>query len=99
MCQGGYWIHHGLPQYITIDRNPEFRCEIQNSCCGKSVIMMRLKLFKTIEEQLTQAQADDNGLLHGIAVIKYLVLPWARTYRIVCADSYFASVGTLTELK
>jgi hypothetical protein len=97
--QGGYWINHGLPQYIAIDRKPEFGCEIQNSCCGRSGIMMRLKLVKTMEEQLTHAQPGDDGLLHGTAVLKYLVLPWARTDRIVCADSYFASVGTLKELK
>jgi hypothetical protein len=97
--QGGYWINHGLPQYIAIDRKPEFGCEIQNSCCGRSGIMMRLKLVKTMEEQLTHAQPGDDGLLHGTAVLKYLVLPWARTDRIVCADSYFASVSTLKELK
>jgi hypothetical protein len=38
-------------------------------------------------------------LLHGAAVLKSLVLPWARTDRIVCADSYSASVGALQELK
>jgi hypothetical protein len=97
--QGGYWINHGLPQYIAIDRKPEFGCEIQNSCCGRSGIMMRLLLVKTMEEQHTHAQPGDGGLLHGTAVLKYLVLPWARTDRIVCADSYFASVGTLKELK
>jgi hypothetical protein len=97
--QGGYWINHGLPQYIAIDRKPEFGCEIQNSCCGRSGIMMRLKLVKTAEEEGTHAQPGDDGLLHGTAVLKYLVLPWARTDRIVCADSYFASVGTLKELK
>jgi hypothetical protein len=97
--QGGYWINHGLPQYIAIDRKPEFGCEIQNSCCGRSGIMMRLKLVKTMEEQNAHIQPGDGGLLHGTAVLKYLVLPWARTDRIVCADSYFASVGTLKELK
>jgi hypothetical protein len=61
--------------------------------------MMRLKLVKTMEEQNTHAQPGDDGLLHGTAVLKYLVLPWARTDRIVCADSYFASVGTVKELK
>jgi hypothetical protein len=97
--QGGYWINHGLPQYIAIDRKPEFGCEIQNSCCGRSGIMLRLKLVKTMEEEHAHAQPGDGGLLHGTAVLKFLVLPWARTDRIVCADSYFASVGTLKELK
>jgi hypothetical protein len=97
--QGGYWINHRLPQYIAIDRKPEFGCEIQNLCCGRSGIMMRLKLVKTMEEQSTHAQPSDGGLWHGTAVLKYLVLPWARKDRIVCADLYFASVGTLMELK
>ena len=61
--------------------------------------MMRLKLVKTMEEQHAHAAPGDEGLLHGTSVLKYLVLPWARTDRIVCADSYFASVGTLQELK
>ena len=61
--------------------------------------MMRLKLVKTMEEQNAHTQPGDGGLLHGTAVLKFLVLPWARTDRIVCADSYFASVGTLKELK
>ena len=97
--QGGFWINHGLPQYIAIDRKPEFGCEIQSSCDGKSGIMIRLKLVKTMEEQHTHAEPGDDGLLHGTAVLKFLVLPWARTDRIVCADSYFASVGCLKELK
>jgi hypothetical protein len=51
------------------------------------------------QEQNSHMQPGDGGLLHGTAVLKYLVLPWAQTDRIVCADSYFASVGTLKELK
>jgi hypothetical protein len=61
--------------------------------------MMRLKLVKTMEEQQTHLRTGDGGLLHGAAVLKSLVLPWARTDRIVCADSYFALVGALQELK
>ena len=46
-------------------------------------------------------EQNENGevLLHGIQVLKDLVLPWANTDRIVCADSYFASVGAALELK
>jgi hypothetical protein len=61
--------------------------------------MMRLKLVNTAEEEHTHAQPGDDGLFHGIPVLKYLVLPLARADRIVCTDSYFASVGTLKELK
>jgi hypothetical protein len=97
--QGGYWINHGLPQYIAINRKPEFGCEIQNSACGRSGIMMRLKLVKTMEEQQAHLHAGDGGLVHGAAILKSLVLPWARTDRIVCANSNIASVGALRELK
>ena len=57
--------------------------------------MMQLKLVKTMEEQDAHAAPGDEGLPHGTSVLKSLVLPWARTIRIVCADSHFASVGTL----
>ena len=32
-------------------------------------------------------------------VLKFLVMPWVRAGRIVCADSYFASVPAAAELK
>jgi hypothetical protein len=96
---GGYWINIGLPQYVAIDRKPENGCEIQNSGCGRSGIMLRLKLVKTAEEEHANILPGDEGLLHGTAIIKYLVLPWRASGRIVCADSYFASVATLKELK
>jgi len=52
---GGTWINKGLPMYVAMDRKPENGAEIQDSCCGKSNIMMRLKLVKssTEEESLT----------------------------------------------
>jgi Transposase IS4 len=42
--QGGFWINEGLPQYIAIDRKPENGCELQNAACGRSGVMIRLKL-------------------------------------------------------
>jgi len=48
---GGSWINKGLPMYVAIDRKPEDGAEIQDSCCGKSNIMMRLKLVKTPSEE------------------------------------------------
>ena len=67
---GGHWINIGLPMYIAIDRKPENGCEIQNSCCGRSGIMMRLKLVKTAKEQLTHhVEDDETELLHGIRVL------------------------------
>ena len=34
--------------YVAIDRKPESECEIQNSACGRSGIMMRLQIVKHI---------------------------------------------------
>lgn len=93
--KGGHWINHGLPMYVSIDRKPENGCEIQSAACGQSGIMIRLKLVKTAEEDNRQqpiTAEDDQGLLHGALVMKELVLPWLHTDRIVCGDSYFASV-------
>ncbi len=96
--QGGYWINIGLPQYVAIDRKPENGCEIQNAACGRSGIMMQLKIVKTAEEEGSHTRPDETGLPHGTAVLKGLVLPWSNTNRVVCADSYFASVTTAEEL-
>jgi hypothetical protein len=42
--QGGHWINHGLPQYVATNRKPENGCEVQNAACGRSGVMIRLKL-------------------------------------------------------
>ena len=49
--QGGYWINEGLPCYIAIDRKPENGCKIQNSACGDSGVMLRLKIVKNIKRK------------------------------------------------
>lgn len=103
--QGGHWINHGLPQYVAIDRKPENGCEIQNAACGRSGVMLRLKLVKGVDlvGEDTPVRDDCNNdqsasLLHGTQVLKAVVSPWFGTNRIVCADSYFASVGAAKEL-
>jgi hypothetical protein len=48
---GGHWINMGLPMYISFDRKPEDGCEVQNSCCGISNIMLQLKLVKSEREE------------------------------------------------
>jgi Transposase IS4 len=99
--QGGHWINHGLPQYVAIDRKPENGCEIQNAACGVSGVMLRLKVVKGVnlpgfdEEEFG---SNENSLLHGTQVLKHVVSPWFGSNRIVCADSYFASVGAAKEL-
>jgi hypothetical protein len=52
-----------------------------------------------MEEQQEKLCTGDGGLLHGAAILKSLVLPCARTDKIVCANSYFALVGALQEFK
>jgi hypothetical protein len=99
--QGGNWINHGLPMYVAIDRKPENGCEIQNAACGCSGIMLRLKLVKskTAREEGDEGGLSDNHLLLGTRILKELVTPWAWTNQVVCADSYFASVGAALELR
>ena len=99
---GGGWINFGLPHYIAIDRKPENGLEIQNAACGESGIMMALKLVKggaedddEDEEGVYNGNKDD--VPHGAKVMMKLLRPWINTQRIVCADSYFASV-TAAEL-
>ena len=91
--QGGGWINAGLPHYVAIDRKPENGCEIQDSCCGVSGIMMRLKIVKD-EEDYSSTDTEEEGaiMLHGVKVLKELIGPWTGSGRLVCADSFFASV-------
>jgi hypothetical protein len=95
--QGGDWINLGLPMYVAIDRKPENGCEIQDVACGMSGIMMRLRLVKTAAaSELPEAQ---NGLPHGGQVLMSLVMPWALSGRVICGDSFFASVSAAMALK
>jgi Transposase IS4 len=101
--QGGDWINHGLPMYVAIDRKPENGCEIQSATCGVSGIMIQLLLVKTAVEQERISEGDNNNnnnqtMLHGIKVLKELTQPWFFSDRLVCADSYFASVAAAEEL-
>ena len=65
--------------YVAIDRKPESGCEIQNSACGKSGVMLRLKVVKHIESEDLHLVEGPDELPHGTSVLKYLVLPWAQT--------------------
>ena len=97
--QGSHWINHGLPMYVAIDRKPENGFEIQNTVCGHSGVMIRLKIVKTAKEENASAVTDDDGNNHGTNVLKFLVEPWVRTDRCVCADSYFMSVNAVTVMR
>jgi len=96
--QGGPWIKRGLPMYVAIDRKPENGCEKQNAACGRSGIMLRLSVVTLAEHRRATGPTHDDGLHHRAAVLKRLVAPWPGTQRVVCADSYVASVTTATQL-
>jgi Transposase IS4 len=72
----GSWIDVGLPHYVAIDRKPENGCELQNSSCGQSGVMLRLKLVVTAED-------EDADMQHGTRVLAELVSPWAGSGRVL----------------
>ena len=90
----------GLPMYVAIDRKPENGCEIQDGACGKSGIMISLRVVKTSnEEERNNTREHDDGQLHGTKVLLELVDKWAHSDRVVCADSYFVYVAAAKALK
>src|SRR5210317_412382 len=94
---GGHWINGGLPNYVAMDRKPENGCEIQDAACGDSGIMIRLKLVKTSNEEEEEGGGGE-GELHGLKVMKELTEPWWGSWRVVCGDSFFASVPAAEEM-
>ena len=90
---GCNWIDLRLPHYVSIDRNPERGCEIQNEACGSSGIILRVELFTTAEE--TAKKAFD----HGTDVLHRLIESWTGKSRLICADAHFVSVETSKWLK
>jgi hypothetical protein len=66
-----------------------------------SGVMLRLKLVKGADlpgSEKEQFGNNDESLLHCTNVLKHVVSPWFRSNWIVCANSYFASVGAAKEL-
>ena len=89
--QGGHWINLGLLIYVAMDRKPDNGADIHNDAGRRPGIMMQLVIFKSASNEEDQEDDEDN-LPHGTKVLKELVMPWANTDSIVCADSYFSSV-------
>ena len=73
---GGDWINIGLPMYVAIDRKPVNGREIQNVCCGRSQIMMQIKVVETADKRNANQEVHDDGQLHGIKVMFDLIKPW-----------------------
>jgi hypothetical protein len=63
------------------------------------IILLKLVKSKTAREEGDEGGLSDNHLLLGTRILKELVTPWAWTNQVVCADSYFASVGAALELR
>jgi hypothetical protein len=59
--EGGHWINMGIPMYVAIDRKPENGCKIQNTACGQSGVMIRLKLVKTAQEEASNNQEEPSS--------------------------------------
>ena len=73
--QGVLWINHGLPMYVAIRTKSDYGCELQDSCCGVSGVLMPLMIVKSAEEESTSVAEVAPGMLHGTAVMVGLVFP------------------------
>lgn len=106
----GFWGNMDPSPCTALEGRPENACEIQDLCDGRTGILLRLSIVKTARKEARGARADeetnqesgnddqDERLHDGGRALLELVMPWANTGRIVCADSFFASVATATEL-
>lgn len=83
---------------MAIDRKPENGCEIQNAACGRSGIMLSLSVATTAEHKRAANDGVSDDLPLGTVVLMKHIAAWAGSKRIVCVDSYFASVTTAMQL-
>ena len=67
--QGGRWVNLNFLIYVAMDMKLEKGAEIHNSACGRSGIMMRLRIFKSSRNEAEQEDYEDN-LPHGTKVLK-----------------------------
>ena len=56
---GGGWIKLGLPHFVQMYQKIDAVCKIQDSSCGKSMVMPKLKLVKG--NTTDEAAAAANG--------------------------------------
>ena len=76
----------GFPIYEAMDRKPENGADIQNSAYGRSGILMKIRIVKSVKNE-EEHQDDRDNLPHGTKFLKEIVMPWPNTDGIVCADS------------
>lgn len=89
---GGSWIDVGSPHYVALERKPENGLEVQNVACGRSGISMGLKIVKSADKTAANDDQLYVQLNHGTKILADPCAPWNDFERIVCGDSYFASV-------
>ena len=77
---GGDWVNLGLTHYVQMDHKPDYGCEIQETCFGSGMVMMKLELVKgntAGEAAVTADGTEPSGdVKHGTKVLKELVDPW-----------------------
>jgi hypothetical protein len=62
--------------------------------------MMQLQVVTTSDHEETRVIESEIGLKHSTVILERLIKPWyGKGDRIVCADSYFSSVGAALHLK
>jgi hypothetical protein len=74
---GGHCINEDLTMSVDSDRKPENG--VQNSACGRSGVVLWLKLVTTAEDESSHAEAASSGLFHVTKLLKERVRPWAST--------------------
>jgi hypothetical protein len=66
---------------------------MQSAACGRSGIILNEALVTTAEDEAAHStKSHSTSVGHGTAVLSCLVAPWAGSWRVFCADSYFTSV-------
>ncbi|OQR88144.1 hypothetical protein THRCLA_22900 [Thraustotheca clavata] len=89
--------HNGMPHVTKIQRKPEgIGEEIKTIACAETSILLQLDLVEGVRQAGKQYQKE---LGSGTATVLRLSQPYFGTGRTVVADSAFASVKTLIELK
>ena len=56
------------------------------------------KSQEEMKAKLGQESGNGDDIIHGCKVLEELIETWYHTHRVVCADSYFASVSTAKEV-
>jgi Transposase IS4 len=88
------------PCLFQWNENQKMGARFKNASCGRKGIMIQLRLVKTSREVEDNKFEDNNDTTvnHGTKVLLKLIQPWQISDRVVCTDSYFASVQAPKEL-